>query len=78
MHNISISTAAIMSHAPKGAGLQGREVAIIDIAQDLLLAHMQEIGVLDDLAIKGGTAIRKLYAGKEGRFSVDLDFVSPA
>ncbi|WP_156894197.1 nucleotidyl transferase AbiEii/AbiGii toxin family protein [Atopobium sp. oral taxon 810] len=25
-------------------------------------------------AIKGGTAIRKLYASKEGRFSLDFDF----
>ena len=30
--------------------------------------------MLDRLAIKGGTAIRKLYAGREGRFSLDLDF----
>lgn len=31
-------------------------------------------GVLDPLAFKGGTAIRKLYAGNAGRFSLDLDF----
>lgn len=47
---------------------------MIDIAQDLLLAELSKEGVLDNIAIKGGTALRKLYAGKEGRFSLDLDF----
>ena len=28
----------------------------------------------DELAFKGGTALRKLFAGTEGRFSTDLDF----
>ena len=31
-------------------------------------------GVIDELAFKGGTALRKLFAGTEGRFSTDLDF----
>lgn len=30
--------------------------------------------MLDELAFKGGTALRKLYAGNQGRFSLDLDF----
>ncbi|QPZ37454.1 nucleotidyl transferase AbiEii/AbiGii toxin family protein [Paramicrobacterium chengjingii] len=29
---------------------------------------------LDALAFKGGTSLRKLYAGNAGRFSLDLDF----
>lgn len=47
---------------------------MIDVAQDLLLQYLHDEGALDFVAIKGGTAIRKLYAGKEGRFSLDLDF----
>jgi hypothetical protein len=31
-------------------------------------------GALDALVFKGGTALRKLYAGNQGRFSVDLEF----
>jgi predicted nucleotidyltransferase component of viral defense system len=64
----------IARHTPQGAGAQGREAAVIDVAQDLLLSYLHKRGTLDSLAIKGGTAIRKLYAGKEGRFSLDLDF----
>ena len=71
---INIQLGHIARHTPKGAGAQGREAAVIDVAQDLLLQRLHEMAVLDSVAIKGGTAIRKLYAGKEGRFSLDLDF----
>ena len=71
---INIQLGHIARHTPQGAGAQGREAAIIDIAQDLLLRYLHEEGILDSVVIKGGTAIRKLYAGKEGRFSLDLDF----
>lgn len=59
-------------HTPKGP--LGRSAALIDIAQDLLLHHLAEVGVFDHLVFKGGTALRKLYAGNAGRFSTDLDF----
>lgn len=53
----------------------GRGSALIDIAQDHLLAHLFDSGVFDlGIALKGGTAIRKLWAGDAGRFSTDLDF----
>lgn len=71
---IKLTTGHIARHTPTGSGAPGREAAIIDIAQDLLLAYLEESGVMDHVALKGGTAIRKLYAGKEGRFSLDLDF----
>jgi len=71
---VNITIGHIARHTPTGSGSPGREAAIIDIAQDLLLAYLEENGMLEDVVIKGGTAIRKLYAGKEGRFSLDLDF----
>ncbi len=53
----------------------GRGPALIDIAQDHLLYHLSQRGIFDlGVALKGGTAIRKLWAGTAGRFSTDLDF----
>ena len=72
--NVSINPGHIARHTPRYAGAQGKEAAIIDIAQDLLLRHLHGKGVLNNLAFKGGTALRKFYAGKLGRFSLDLDF----
>ena len=72
--SINIQPGHIARHTPRGAGSQSREAAIIDIAQDLLLRHLRENNVLDRLVFKGGTSLRKLYAGNAGRFSLDLDF----
>lgn len=43
------------------------------VAQDLLLRELHGRAALDGLVFKGGTALRKLYAGNQGRFSTDLD-----
>lgn len=74
MSAIRINPGHVARHTPPGAGAQGRDAAIVDIAQDLLLRHLDADGVLGGLAFKGGTALRKLYAGTAGRFSLDLDF----
>lgn len=67
-----ITTGWLARHTPQGPG--GRQAALIDIAQDLLLTRLHQRGVFDHLVFKGGTALRKLYAGNAGRFSTDLDF----
>jgi predicted nucleotidyltransferase component of viral defense system len=73
---MNIQIGHIARHTPKGAGAQGREAAIVDIAQDLLLRHLHGTGILDKIVFKGGTSLRKLYAGSAGRFSLDLDFAT--
>ena len=66
----------VARHVPPGSRI-GIDVAVLDIAQDFLLAHLAERGVLGDLVIfKGGTALRKLFAGAQGRFSTDMDLAS--
>src|SRR6476660_5532034 len=65
----------IARHVPPQSRL-GREVAILDIAQDFLLTHLQDRGVFDLVTFKGGTALRKLFAGAQGRFSTDIDLAA--
>ncbi|MGD8969250.1 MAG: nucleotidyl transferase AbiEii/AbiGii toxin family protein [Anaerolineae bacterium] len=53
----------------------------LDIAErEIVLTYVLRIlfdqRLLDSLAFKGGTAIRKLYLGGTGRFSLDLDFTA--
>jgi hypothetical protein len=74
MGPITLTVGWIGRHTPPGAGVDGRDAAVIDIAQDLLLRDLHERGSLDALVFKGGTSLRKLYAGNQGRFSLDLDF----
>jgi predicted nucleotidyltransferase component of viral defense system len=63
----------LFRHAPANSSA-GLEAAVIDVAQDFMLTHLAQIGVLKNLVIKGGTGLRKFYAGNAGRFSTDLDF----
>lgn len=72
--SVTLTAGWIARHTPRNAQAGGRDAAIIDIAQDLLLRDLHERGALDSLVFKGGTALRKLYAGNQGRFSTDLDF----
>jgi predicted nucleotidyltransferase component of viral defense system len=73
MINKKLTQAHLLRHAPNNTGA-GLEASIIDVAQDFLLTSLVELGVFDYIAIKGGTALRKFYAGNSGRFSTDLDF----
>lgn len=69
----SLTRGYVQRHIPPGSGLN-LDIAILDIAQDLLLTHFEVAGVFDGLVVfKGGTALRKLFAGSQGRFSTDLD-----
>jgi len=72
LYEVTTTRAHVLRHAP--ARGQGLGAALVDIAQDLLLRHLHDAGLLDELVFKGGTALRKLYAGSQGRFSLDLDF----
>jgi len=52
------------------------DIAEREIALTYVLSILSDGGLLNRLAFKGGTAIRKLYLGGTGRFSLDLDFTA--
>ena len=56
------------------AGLRNIMIAENEIVLTYLLQLMAEHGILDKLAFKGGTCLRKMFIGSGGRFSTDLDF----
>lgn len=68
----SLTEGHLARHTPRGPSVSD-EIARLDVAQDFLLAHFTELGLFEHLAFKGGTALRKLYAGNAGRFSTDFD-----
>jgi predicted nucleotidyltransferase component of viral defense system len=51
-------------------------VAERDIVLTYVLKILDEAKMLDSLAFKGGTCLKKIYYGKTTRFSEDLDFTS--
>src|SRR3989338_2962690 len=54
----------------------GIEVAEREIVLTYVLKIFHDAGILDTLAFKGGTCLRKCVYGKETRFSIDLDFTN--
>ncbi len=52
------------------------DIAEREIVLTYVLRILADRGLLAQLAFKGGTAIRKLIWGGQGRFSLDLDFTA--
>lgn len=58
----------------RNSGLRDKLVAERDVVLTYALRALLDAGVMDHLAFKGGTCLRKLIFGSTGRFSEDLDF----
>jgi predicted nucleotidyltransferase component of viral defense system len=56
------------------SGLCDIMIAEKEVVLTFLLQLLAERGILDRLAFKGGTCLRKIFFGSQGRFSTDLDF----
>lgn len=56
------------------SGLRDIMIAEKEVVLTFLLQLFSERGLLDRLAFKGGTCLRKMHLGGQGRFSTDLDF----
>ena len=54
-------------------------VPLVVAERDVVLTYVLKVlsdGVLESLAFKGGTCLKKMHFGGSGRFSMDLDFTS--
>lgn len=58
------------------SGLRDIMIAEKEIVLTYLLQLLAERGLLDRFAFKGGTCLRKMIIGSQGRFSTDLDFTA--
>lgn len=56
------------------SGLRDIMIAEKEVVLTFLLQLLSERGILDRMAFKGGTCLRKMFLGTQGRFSTDLDF----
>jgi len=56
------------------SGLRDIMIAEKEVVLTFLLQLMSERGILQRLAFKGGTCLRKIFVGSQGRFSTDMDF----
>src|SRR5260370_4152522 len=60
------------------SGLRDIMIAEKEIVLTYLLQLLSERGLLGRFVFKGGTCLRKMIIGSQGRFSTDLDFTGLA
>jgi predicted nucleotidyltransferase component of viral defense system len=58
----------------RNSGLRDKLVAERDVVLTYALRALNDTGVMNHVAFKGGTCLRKTLFGSSGRFSEDLDF----
>jgi predicted nucleotidyltransferase component of viral defense system len=58
----------------RNSGMRDKLVAERDVVLTYALRVLFDAGLMNHLAFKGGTCLRKLIFGSAGRFSEDLDF----
>ena len=58
------------------SGLRDIMIAEKEVILTFLLQLLAERGMLNRFAFKGGTCLRKMVIGSQGRFSTDLDFTA--
>ncbi|MGH3680804.1 MAG: nucleotidyl transferase AbiEii/AbiGii toxin family protein [Natronosporangium sp.] len=58
----------------RNSGMRDQLIAERDVVLTYALRGLYDTGVMNELAFKGGTCLRKLVFGSSGRFSEDLDF----
>jgi predicted nucleotidyltransferase component of viral defense system len=58
------------------SGLRDMMIAEKEVVLTFLLQLLSERGILQRVAFKGGTCLRKMFIGPQGRFSTDLDFTA--
>lgn len=58
------------------SGLRDIMIAEKEIILTYMLQLLSERGMLERFAFKGGTCLRKMIIGSQGRFSTDLDFTA--
>jgi predicted nucleotidyltransferase component of viral defense system len=60
------------------SGLRDIMIAEKEVVLTFLLQLLSQRGLLNRMAFKGGTCLRKMFIGSNGRFSTDLDFTGLA
>lgn len=63
MPEVQLTIGHLLRHAPVTSAM-GREAAIVDVAQDLLLRHLFEQGVLDAVVLRGRNGAAQTVRGR--------------
>lgn len=68
-------TESILGRTIQSSGIEDERIVRIDVLSVYLLQALSEAGMFSHMCFKGGNSLRKIFARRPSRFSLDLDFV---
>jgi predicted nucleotidyltransferase component of viral defense system len=66
---------SILGRIIQSAGVEDERIVRIDVISVYLLQALTDAGMFNHMCFKGGNSLRKIFARRPSRFSMDLDFV---
>jgi predicted nucleotidyltransferase component of viral defense system len=66
---------SLLGRIIQSSGIEDERIVRIDIISIYLLQALSVAGMFDHMCFKGGNSLRKIFARRPSRFSMDLDFV---
>lgn len=66
---------SLLGRIVHSSGLEDERIVRIDVLSVYLLQVLSDAGMFKHMCFKGGNSLRKIFARRPSRFSVDLDFV---
>jgi predicted nucleotidyltransferase component of viral defense system len=66
---------SILGRIIRSAGVEDGRIVHIDVISVYLLQALNDAGMFEHMCFKGGNSLRKIFARRPSRFSMDLDFV---
>jgi predicted nucleotidyltransferase component of viral defense system len=70
-----VITESILGRTIQSSGIEDERIVRIDVLSVYLLQALSEAGMFSHMYFKGGNSLRKIFARRPSRFSLDLDFV---
>ncbi|MBX9878963.1 MAG: nucleotidyl transferase AbiEii/AbiGii toxin family protein [Candidatus Obscuribacterales bacterium] len=68
-------TESILGRIIHSSGVDDERIVRLDVISVYLLQAFNDAGMFDHMCFKGGNSLRKIFARRPSRFSLDLDFV---
>jgi hypothetical protein len=66
---------SLLGRIIRGSGVEDDRLVRLDVLSVYLLQALHDAGMFDHMCFKGGNSLRKIFARRPTRFSLDLDFV---
>lgn len=66
---------SLLGRIIRSSGVEDEHIVRLDVVSIYLLQTLSDAGMFAHMCFKGGISLRRIFARRPSRFSMDLDFV---